>query len=98
MLNHTFAYLVNSVFFFAALVWAIEQVKKIFITNSITVSRMTQDGETVAVHANFTVFDSYEVKRAKLFELAQLGDDRLRFCDDKFKAHLEAEIAKQRKS
>lgn len=79
----------------AAMAFASSVMKKARVSHSITVSRMTQDGETIAIHGNIYEGESYETKRSKLFELAQLGDDRLKYCDDRFKALLAEQKAKQ---
>lgn len=79
----------------AAMAFALSLKKKSMVSQSISVSRMTQDGETVVIHGNFFEDESYESKRSKMMELAQLGDDRLKFCDDRFKALIAEQKAKQ---
>lgn len=74
---------------------ALTVIKRLFVSESITISRQTQDGETVVLHSNFTVFDSKTARHAKTNALGSIGDERLRFCDERFKTHLQAQRAKQ---
>lgn len=80
---------------YAVMAWANTLLKKGKVTETVTISRMTQDGETVVVHTNFFEGMSDEDKFDKLQSAAGLGDSRLKFCDERFKALLDAEKAKQ---
>ena len=70
--------------------------RKAMITNSVTITRETDQGEHIALNANFLLIDSVESRQKQLEALFAFGDARRKFCHDRFMAIVGEKEAKPR--
>lgn len=64
--------------------------KKPWANRTFSYQKQTDNGETVHMSANFSIWDSQAAMQRKAAALFKLGDDRLAFVDERFKAALAA--------
>lgn len=95
MIHQTFVTLMEVLIALGALAWIQAQFKRGAISQSCTISKVTEDGETVVFQTNLLTNESTAAKQTKLDELFSFGDARRKFIHERFQALIKEEQAKQ---
>lgn len=94
MIHQSFITLMEVLIALGSLAWIQSQFKRGAVSQSCTISKVTEDGETVVFQTNLLTGESTSAKQAKLDELFSFGDARRKFIHERFQALLEAEKSK----
>lgn len=66
---------------FLAIVWALFYARRQLATHTVTISKLTDQEETVVFNTNFYSYEGHQTRERKMNRLFKLAEDRRTFCN-----------------